>query len=225
MSTTPKVRFEAAIFDMDGLLLDSERAILESWQQAAREHGAELKRETYLQLLGRRGADVRSLFRSLLPVDFPFDTARARAQAIVAERRTREGFVVKPGARQLLARLSSGKIPCAVASSTRIEEVERRLTLAELRPYFAAVAGGDEVEHGKPAPDIFLLAAQRLDVDPARCLVFEDIEHGARAAVAAGMQVVIVPDLSPASTDAQRMSLAVLASLEHTTGVYEAWFE
>ena len=217
-------RFTAAIFDMDGLLLDSERVILEAWQQTAREFGAELKREGYLELIGRRGADVRALLVSLLPDGFPLETARPRVQEIVAERRAREGFVVKPGVRALLARLAESGVACAVASSTRREEVERRLTLTELHAHFSVLVGGDEVEHGKPAPDIFLLAAARLAIPPAQCIVFEDIEHGARAAVTAGMQVVIVPDLKPPSAEAQAFSLAVLPSLELVLGTFAAWF-
>jgi len=216
--------FLAAIFDMDGLLLDSERAIMESWQQAAREHGAELSRDTYLQLIGRRAADVRGLFQMLLPAGFAFDAARARVQVLVAERRAREGFVVKPGVCALLALLTAAGVPCAVASSTRREEVERRLALTGLAQTFRAFVGGDEVEHGKPAPDIFLLAAERLGAEPADCLVFEDVEHGARGALAAGMQVVIVPDLKPPSAEAQAFSLAVLSSLEQAHAHVAQWF-
>jgi HAD superfamily hydrolase (TIGR01509 family) len=225
LSDTPqRGPFAAAIFDMDGLLLDSERVILDAWQEVARAYGTELKRETYLQLIGRRGADVRALFLSLLPEGFPFDEARVRVQEIVTIRRAREGFSVKPGVRTLLARLAATNIPCAVASSTRLEEVERRLGSVALRAHFATVVGGDEVEHGKPAPDIFLLAAMRLAVPPAECIVFEDVEHGGRAAIAAGMQVVIVPDLQPPSVEAQRFSLAVLPTLEHTDASFAAWF-
>jgi len=217
-------RFTAAIFDMDGLLLDTERVILEAWQAVARELGTELARETYVQLIGRRAADVRGLFRSLLPEDFPFDEARGRVQRLVAERRAREGFRVKPGVQSLLNRLEQHHVPCAVASSTRLEEVERRLQAVQLRSHFQAVVGGDEVANGKPAPDIFLLAASRLGVPAAACVVFEDVEHGARAAVAAGMQVVIVPDLKPPSAEAQAFSLAVLSSLEDVQNTFERWF-
>jgi len=221
---TPRARFTAAIFDMDGLLLDSERAIMESWQQAAREFGAELKTEHYLQLIGRRGADVRTLFRSILPEGFPFDEARARARVLSTERRAREGFLVKPGVQQLLARLAQHAVPAAVASSTHRDEVERRLSMTQLHSQFAAITGGDEVQHGKPAPDIFLLAAERLGVEPQQCVVFEDVEHGAHGALAAGMQVVIVPDLKQPSPDIQIRCLAVLPTLEHVEHTFVSWF-
>ena len=214
--------FMAAIFDMDGLLLDSERAIMDAWQQAAQEHGASLSSDSYLPLKGRRAADVRGLMRGMLPPGFAFDAARARVQELIALRRRKEGFVVKPGARALLTQLQAAEVPCAVASSTRREEVERRLSLAGLAVQFQALVGGDEVEHGKPAPDIFLLAAARLGRAPRQCLVFEDIEHGARAAIAAGMQVVIVPDLKQPSAEARAFSLAVLGSLEEVALVLDA---
>lgn len=197
---------------------------MEAWQQAALEHGAELSREGYLQLIGRRADDVRGGMQRLLPPGFAFDAARARAQALIAERRAREGFVVKPGARALLVQLQASGVPCAVASSTRREEVERRLSLSDPSSQFQALVGGDEVEHGKPAPDIFLLAATCLAIPPQQCLVFEDIEYGARGAIAAGMHVVIVPDLKQPSVEAQASSLAVLASLEEVHAHLGRWF-
>lgn len=217
-------RFRAVIFDMDGLLLDSERPILESWLAAAREHDVELRAETLLNALGRRAADVRGSFRAQLPPDFPFDAVRARVQVLIAEARDRDGFPVKDGVQALLQRLHARGVPCAVASSTRREEVERRLTLVGLRSFFDALVGGDEVEHGKPAPDIFLLAAERLGVAPAQCLVFEDAEPGAHGAVAAGMQAVIVPDLKQPSAEAHALSLAVMTSLRHVDEPFADWF-
>src|SRR4029453_166271 len=113
----------------------------------------------------------------------------------------------------LLQALRNRAVTCVVASSTHHDEVRSRLAQAGLAGYFSAVSGGDEVERGKPHPDLFLLAAQRAGHDPSLCLVFEDSEHGARGAIAAGMWVVIVPDLKTPSDDAAAACVAVLASL------------
>jgi HAD superfamily hydrolase (TIGR01509 family) len=209
---------------MDGLLLDSERPILEAWQTATDELGVTFDSAAFVRAIGQRVADSRAQFRASLGADFPLELVRARVQALLAERRAREGFSVKPGARELLLRLAALGVPCAVASSTRREEVELRLESTALASLFGALVGGDEVVHGKPAPDTFLLAAERLRVAPAECLVFEDAEQGARAAASAGMQVVIVPDLKQPSDEARRFSLAVLDSLVRVDGELDGWF-
>lgn len=216
--------FGAAVFDMDGLLLDSERPILDAWLQAAREHGAPIDPQAYLQVVGRRGADGHALFRAALGPGFPFDAVRSRVQALLAEARQRDGHVLKPGVRALLARLRAQRVPCAVASSTRRAEVEARLGSQGLLDSFDAFAGGDEVRDGKPAPDVYLLAAERLGVAATTCLAFEDSEHGAQAALAAGMAVVVVPDLLRPGAALRAASLAVLGSLEDAHAHHRDWF-
>lgn len=220
----PGGRFTAAVFDMDGLLLDTERPILDAWLQASREHGVPIEPQTYLQVVGRRAAEGGVLFRAALGDSFPFDLVRTRVQALLAEARQRDGHVPKPGARELLTRLQREGIPCAVASSTRRAEVEARLGSSGLLDRFTAWAGGDEVRAGKPSPDIYQLAAARLGVAAGDCLAFEDSEHGARAALAAGMAVVVVPDLLAPGPALCEASLAVLASLADTAPHHTDWF-
>lgn len=219
----PAPPFAAAIFDMDGLLLDSERPILDAWMTVSRELSADISPEIFLSVLGRRAADAGAQFRASFPAGFPFERARGRVQELLAAHRADSGFALKPGVLTLLAFLKEQAVPCAVASSTRRAEVDRRLARAGLTPYFKAMVGGDEVERGKPEPDVFLLAASRLGVAPARCVVFEDMEHGARGALAAGMQVVLVPDLKQPSDAFHSECLAVLASLEAVAEL-TTWF-
>jgi HAD superfamily hydrolase (TIGR01509 family) len=216
-------RFGAVVFDMDGLLLDSERPLLDSWVRAARELGCPFEPELLARVLGRPGKDGVAMFRASLPQDFPYERVGTRARELLADARA-AGYHVKEGARELLTRLREAGVPCAVASSTRRAQVERQLEQVGLLAYFAALATGDEVSHGKPAPDIFLLAAERLGVPPATCLVFEDSEHGARGALAAAMQVVIVPDVNQPSDEARAFCLHVLDSLAHTSAHFERWF-
>lgn len=216
-------RFSAVVFDMDGLLLDSERPLLESWVQAARELDCAFDPELLARVLGRPGKDGVAMFRASLASDFPYETVGKRARELLTARRA-NGYRVKDGARELLTRLQAAGVPCAVASSTRRAQVEQQLAQVELLAFFGAVAAGDEVSNGKPAPDIFLLAAERLAATPTDCLVFEDSEHGARGALAAGMQVVIVPDVNQPSDDARAFCLAVLDSLAHTEAHFSDWF-
>lgn len=208
---------------MDGLLLDSERPLLDAWVAAASQLGHAFDPALLAGVLGRPGAEGVALFRAALGPDYPYDAVKGRARELMAAVHAR-GFEVKPGARELLARLERAQVPCAVASSTRRVQLEERLSRAGLHAHFAAFAGGDEVQRGKPAPDIFLLAAERLAVEAERCVVFEDSEHGARGALAAAMQVVIVPDLAQPSAEAQASCCAVVASLAEVEPQFEAWF-
>ncbi|HEV7913473.1 MAG TPA: HAD family phosphatase, partial [Albitalea sp.] len=216
-------RFRAAIFDMDGLLLDSERPIREAWMQATRELGTPLSDADYLKLVGRNEVDSRGMLQQWLG-DVCYDTARARATALVGQALGVAGYAVKGGVVALLQALHERRVPCVVASSTDRGEVERRLAQAGLAGWFGGCSGGNEVTRGKPHPDLFLLAARRAQQAPAHCLVFEDSEHGARGAIAAGMSVVIVPDLKTPSDDACAASLAVLASLHDALRHLDGWF-
>lgn len=220
--------YTAAIFDMDGLLLDSERVIRDAWLQVARRHGVALDEADYLQTVGRNEADTRVLLTPLFNGAFSFEQAREAVEALLSERDPALRYPAKPGAAQLLDHLRRLGVTCGVASSTRVSEVRRRLEHAQLLAHFGSridsISGGDEVARGKPHPDLFLLASERIGVEPRRCLAFEDSEHGAQAALAAGMSVVIVPDLKAPSEAMRARCVAVLASLEQAVSRCESWF-
>ena len=220
----PLTPFRAAIFDMDGLLLDSERPIRAAWLQALQEFGVSLDDARYLQLVGRNQTDSRQLLQQWMGPACSYDAARARAAALLEEALGVDGYAVKAGVTALLQGLRERSVPCAVASSSPRGEVEMRLRQAGLAGFFDGFNGGDEVTRGKPHPDLFLLAAQRLGQAATDCLVFEDSEHGARGAIAAGMSVVIVPDLKTPSDDACAAGLAVLASLHDAQAHLDPWF-
>ncbi|MBV8470365.1 MAG: HAD family hydrolase, partial [Burkholderiaceae bacterium] len=129
--------------------------------------------------------------------------------AIVA----REGLVVKPGLRELLDWLDAHAIPRAVATSTRRSRALAKLERAGLWPRIQALVGGDEIARGKPAPDIFLRAAELLGVSTPSCIVLEDSEPGITAALAAGMTPIMVPDLHAPSPSLLARNVLVLSSL------------
>jgi beta-phosphoglucomutase-like phosphatase (HAD superfamily) len=212
--------FTAAIFDMDGLLLDSERVIMQSWLTSAREEGMELTASQFLTVVGTSAVESRARLTQLLGGRLAFEAVSDRARARL-DSQPGIVFPLKPGASQILLRLRSRAIPCAVASSTRISEVRRRLEKVGILEFFQALAGGDEVRDSKPDPAVYLLAAQRLGVAAQQCLAFEDTDHGARAAHAAGMRVVLIPDLRSHDFDCAYMNLL---SLEHAIGHVDRWF-
>lgn len=214
--------YAAAIFDMDGLLLDSERPIRAAWLQAAREHGAQLGEDDYQRVIGINVRESEAVLSFLLGGAERYASIRARADQLIDDAR----YAPKAGARELLALLEQKCVARAIASSTVRREMRRRLDAAGLARYVETVTGGDEVPHGrgKPCPDLYLLAARRIGIAPDRCLVFEDSAPGAKAGLAAGMGVVIVPDLKRPPDDVCEAASMVLPSLEMAIGHCAEWF-
>lgn len=221
----PRPPFTAAIFDMDGLLIDSERATLRAWTEAALALGVVLREPDYLQVVGKAAQDSHAILQRHLGGAVAFEQAMAAVRTALEEGEGRELlFPLKPGAAELLAQLQAAGIPCAVASSSRTDEIAHRLARVGVLPHFAAVAGGNEVLRGKPDPALYALAAARLGVDPARCLAFEDSHNGACAALAAGMGLVVVPDLLQPAPEVAQACLAVLGSLQEAVPHVQQWF-
>jgi len=184
---------DAALFDMDGTLLDSSAAVVASWTQFAEEHGLDVD-EVVEAVHGVRA--VESIARFL-----PAELVESETQRLIErEMSLTEGIVEIPGAAALLAELPAAGIPVAIVTSAPRELAIVRLEAAGI-PIPPVFVTGDDVERGKPAPDCYLLAAERLGVDPARCIVFEDAEAGLRAGLAAGAQVVVIGEYTSPTTD------------------------
>ena len=202
---------EAVVFDMDGLMLDSERAINECMARAASDLGHELPASLWLQMIGGGDGLCRRLLADRIGADATVELL-ARAEAmydVVAD----AGIAHRPGIIDLLDWLVARGIPRAVATSTRRPLAMRKLAAAGLLPYFDAVATSSDVAAPKPAPDVYLLAASKLGVAPARCLVLEDSPTGVRAALAAGMTPVQVPDMLEPDAAARALGHRIVGSL------------
>ncbi len=215
--------YVAAVFDMDGLLLDSERPIRDAWLRAALELEIALTEADYLLAVGANAVDSRRVLCAAVGSEERFESIHRLAQTLLAAH-YEGGFAVKPGARELLGALGDHGVVCCVASSTANAEVRRRLRSAGIDHCFAAVTGGDEVVRGKPHPDLFLLAGERIAVAPSACLVFEDSDRGARGALAAGMGVVLVPDLKTPDPAVAAQADHVLHSLADAVPLCRTWF-
>lgn len=220
-----RAAFTAVVFDMDGLLLDTERPVRAAWMNAAAAAGVRLSERDYLTLVGLNHTDSNARLLAFFGGDAQrLAAAHAHANAWLAAEFGARPFDAKPGARALLHCLRDAGLPCAVASSTHRAEVLRRLGGAGLLEFFAAVCGGDEVAQGKPAPDLYTLALQRLGATAANSLAFEDSGHGVQAALAAGLAVVNVPDLKAPEPAWQARCLAVLPSLASVGERGAEWF-
>jgi beta-phosphoglucomutase-like phosphatase (HAD superfamily) len=217
--------FRAVVFDMDGLLLDSERPVRAAWLRAAEAVGVPLSDADYLSVVGLNHVDSNARMLTLFGgVAERLSSARRHADDSLTRDYGASPFDVKPGALRLLQGLREVGIPCAVASSTHHAEVQRRLRNAGLIDFFTALCGGDEVERGKPAPDLYALALRRLGAEARTSIAFEDSGHGVQAALAAGLSVVAVPDLKAPEPPWLARCLAVLASLDEACGHAEKWF-
>lgn len=215
---------QAVLFDMDGLLIDSERAIMQAWLQAAASEGVSLHAPAYAAVIGRSSPESTQILTTLLGGDDTYLAVQARAAALLQGQGGGVHFPAKAGALELLAELHERGVPCAVASSSTAEEIHERLTAAGVMPYVQATAGGDEVPFGKPDPAVYLLAASRLGIPASACLAFEDSENGARAALAAGARVIVVPDIRVPADEVTARCHQVLGSLLEAMETVEAWF-
>ncbi len=217
----PRFQFTALIFDMDGLMLDTERIARSAWQRAMSDWNATLPDALYLQLIGRDEQGTVAILQEAYGEEFPVRQVRQRKQQYFEEDIVRHGVPMKPGLMELLDLADALSQRKAVASSTETEPALRKLALAGIAGRFDAIVCGDQVQNGKPAPDIFLEAAARLGVAPEQCLVLEDSEPGVRAAHAAGMLAIMVPDLKPPSEDVEALAYRVLPSLHHVRAFLE----
>jgi HAD superfamily hydrolase (TIGR01509 family) len=188
------VTFPAAlIFDMDGLLVDSEPRSDIAMDRFLARRMLENDQDLMQQLLGRRLPEAITIVKAWFELDGDVEAltqeyGETRLDAL------RQGIPVMPGAREIIAWAKELGLPCALATSSQRSHADVSLEAAGLTGQFDAEATGDEVSDGKPAPDLFLLAAERLGVEPSRCLVFEDAPVGVQAARAAGMMVVWIPN-------------------------------
>ena len=203
----------AVIFDLDGLLVDSEPLYMRAWQGAAAELGFQLTDDHYYSLLGLAEADYESAMSRSFGARFPLAVFRDRWKSRWSELVHAGELRAKAGARQLLQALEEAHVPVALATSSTRDSATLSIRSADLDSYLRRIVVVDDVARGKPAPDLFLLAATRLGVPPSRCLVLEDSAVGAEAGLSAGMSVILVPDLcQPPEECVARVSM-VSASL------------
>ncbi len=205
------MNYQAAIFDMDGLLLDTERVCMRVFQEACEVQKLPFYEEVYLSIIGRNAAGIEAIFRKAYTSEYErlHKEWRARYNAVVKH----QAIPTKDGVVELLEWLKEQNIPTAVATSTAKEVATIKLELAGLSKYFDNLTTGCEVTNGKPDPEIYLLAANRLKVEPTKCLAFEDSNNGVRAAVAAKMSTYQIPDLVEPCDEVRQFGHSIVSSL------------
>ena len=209
----------AVVFDMDGLMLDTEPIYKRAWQSAATGLGCDLDDGFYAQFVGRPNDDCERLLLERFGAAFPLDRFRARWRELWDADATANGIRTKPGLPELLALLDRLTIPFAIATSSEATETEFCLRAAGLDGRFPVCVTRDQIAHGKPAPDVYLEAARRLQTDPAQCVALEDSEAGILSASRAGMVPLLIPDGAPPSPAASNIAFRILPSLAHVPDV------
>lgn len=194
--------FDAIIFDLDGTLIDSEAVSLAAGLEVFGPYSSGFTTAFFHSLIGTDDDTARRLITARLPEGIPYEEVHGVWRRMIRARFIAEGVPLKPGAKATLAALSAKGLPLAIATSSLAASAEFKLTRAEIACYFNAVVVRESIAAPKPAPDAYLEAARQLNVDPKRCLAFEDSALGATAAFAAGMQVYQIPDVVPAPADA-----------------------
>jgi HAD superfamily hydrolase (TIGR01509 family) len=209
----PTCKPAAVIFDMDGLMLDTERLARVAWNRAMADWGQVIPDHVYVQLIGRTVRDVETILGEEMVLKAPFKEVLERKTRYLEEETAREGIPLKPGLIELLDAVDRLRLAKAVASSTFRQAVLWKLSLAGLVNRFEVIVCGDDIRNGKPAPDIFLIAAERLQVPAERCIVLEDSEPGIQAAHRAGMIGLLVPEQGLPSTAMAGIAQGVYPSL------------
>lgn len=203
----------AVIFDMDGIIFDSERLVLDCWERIGEKYGIPDIGEVFMRCIGTNRVRTRQIVDEHYGKTFPYEKFSAESSALFHEMTEKEGLPIKAGVREILTYLREEKIPLGLASSTRIAVVTQELKDAGLYEYFQTVVGGDLLENSKPAPDIYLMTCERMRVLPEKTYAIEDSYNGIRSAYSAGLHSVMVPDMLPATEEMRNLSEAVFKDL------------
>ncbi len=207
------ILYKAVVFDMDGVIFDSERAVMQCWKEVASRHNIPNIEKAILACTGTTMVRTREIMLNLYGADFPYDEYARESSVIFHSRYDGGRLPMKQGVKELLTFLKERGKKIALASSTRQQVVTDELRDAGIIEYFDRIICGDMVSRSKPAPDIFLKACEELNISPSDSYAIEDSYNGIRAANAGGLHPIMVPDLLPADEEMQSLAEIVLPSL------------
>jgi len=211
---------KAVIFDLDGTLTDTEKYYQIAWPKALEHFGYKVEPWMPLELrsLGRPYAPVR--FKEWFGEDFDYPAVRAYRKEIVEELIKDGGIPLKPGAKEILEWLRAKGILTALATANEYERTERYLKQIGLFEYFDKIICANMVEHGKPAPDIYKYACEKLMIDPRQAFAVEDSPNGVTSAWGAGINTIMIPDLTEPDAELSKKLYACLPSLSHIKSLF-----
>ncbi len=206
--------FKAVLFDMDGVLLDTESVCKICWNRAAKEFGVENIEKAYCECVGTNTNDTLEILKKYCEGKVGVEEFHSRTGELFYVVEKEEGLKKMPHVLECLESLKSMGLRLAVASSTRWENVSRQLKAAGIIDFFETITTGDTVKHSKPAPDIYIKSFESLSLSPEDCVAVEDSPNGVRSAVSAGLKVVMVPDQIRPDDEMKKLSWKIISSLK-----------
>lgn len=207
------MNYEAVVFDMDVVIFDSERAVMNCWLELAQKYDIKDIEKPYFACVGTTMTRTREIMLETYGEDFPYDEYARESSLMYHEKYDGGKLPMKPGVMELLSYLKEKGKKIALASSTRRETVTNQLRWAGIIDYFDVIICGDMVARSKPAPDIFLKACQELGVSPENTYAIEDSYNGIRAAHAGQLRPIMVPDLLEANDEMRGLAECVCDNL------------
>lgn len=215
------MEIKAVVFDMDGVLIDTEKLLVRYWVQAANEMGFPMERKHALELRSLASRYAEPYLKGLFGDGFNYHKVRARRIELMEDYIDLHGVQIKPGLTELMDYLKKHSYKIAVATATDYDRAVPYLQKAGIYESIDSLCCGPSVEHGKPEPDIYLYAAKKLGVEPEKCLAIEDSPNGIKAAHAAKMHTVMIPDLTQPDKKLQRLIYRTCGTLMDVIGVLE----
>ncbi|MCA9945873.1 MAG: HAD family phosphatase [Ardenticatenaceae bacterium] len=215
-------QLKAIVFDMDGLMVDSEPLSQQAWDEYLRPYGHKLSEEIVENIIGLRADISTPYIKELFNLPEPVPTIISKRAAIYSQIRA-NGVPTMPGLQPLHAEIARRNIPWGVATSSPRAHAVEILHQLGLQDRCQAITAGDEVKQGKPNPEIYLLAAERLGIAPQDCLALEDSGPGSRAAVTAGMTVIAIPNRQTKTADFSHVHYRYNA-LDEVLANLDSWF-
>lgn len=210
---------KAVIFDMDGILIDTEKWLNVYWQQAAKEAGFEVTREDGLAIRSLAGKYAGPYLRGIFGESFDYEAIRERRKELMREHIARYGIEKKPGVDDILSYLAEKNIKRAVATATDPERTKQYLTQIGIYDKFDKIVSATTVENGKPQPDVYLYACEQIGEKPEDCIAVEDSPNGILSAYRAGLSVVMVPDLTEPDEETAKMLYARIDTVSGLKGI------
>lgn len=207
------MKMKAVVFDMDGVLFDTERLCMDSWVAVALRFGITDMEEVFPMCIGRNMTDTREIIVEHYGENFAYDEFRREASAWFWREIEKNGLPVKKGVYELLEWLKQSGFQIGLASSSNRSSVMKHLEQAGISDYFQDVTGGDQILHSKPEPDIYLMACEKLGVNPEESYAIEDSYNGIRSAYRAGMKPVMVPDMLPPTEEMRQQCCVICEDL------------
>lgn len=208
---------KAIIFDMDGLMIDSERVTFECYQERLKDMNLTMDEEFYKTLLGKPIKGIYQRFYDVYGNDFPIENMIQDVHQLMAERFETEGVPVKKGLVELLHYLKDNNYKTIVATSSNRDRVDKILAQAKITEFFDDSICGDEVTKGKPNPEVFLKSCQKLGVNVDEAIVLEDSEAGIQASYDANIKVICIPDMKYPEKQYEEKTFKILKDLTEVT--------